>query len=403
MKNTLRILGIKLSIVSHEQVFEKISKYLKSKKQHYIVTPNPEIILKAQKNEHYFHALNAASLSLPDAMGIKLSAWFSFVNLKRITGADLSLELLSYAEENKIKVGIINWQGGLSSAEEIKNALKKKYPKLQFQALDAHREWKLGDYELINIFEPEILFVTFGNPYQELFLYDYLPRLPYVKLGLAVGSAFDYLTGKVKRAPKMMRVLGFEWLWRIFVRPKGKKAWKQSLRVKRIFDAFVVFPFAFLRYKFVRPFFYRPNIACLLYKKTEEGTEIFVLKRSDEKDHWQIPQGGLDGESLRTAAIRELHEEIGSNSFRVHKTFKNIHRYKFPEHARKENLFGYKGQKQSLAIAEFTGHDGEIKIAPYNHEDWKWVKLEELQYVVHECRQEGTGKFLKKFKNYLNI
>ena len=50
---------------------------------------------------------------------------------------------------------------------------------------------------------------------------------------MGVGGAFDFITKKIRRAPKFLRFFGLEWLWRLIQQPK---------RIKRIFRAIVMFP-----------------------------------------------------------------------------------------------------------------------------------------------------------------
>lgn len=50
---------------------------------------------------------------------------------------------------------------------------------------------------------------------------------------MGVGGSFDYLTGKQRRAPRWMQVIGLEWLWRLILQPR---------RFRRIWNAVIVFP-----------------------------------------------------------------------------------------------------------------------------------------------------------------
>jgi N-acetylglucosaminyldiphosphoundecaprenol N-acetyl-beta-D-mannosaminyltransferase len=54
-----------------------------------------------------------------------------------------------------------------------------------------------------------------------------------MRLAMGVGGAFDFLTGRIPRAPKAIRTLGLEWLWRLYQQPK---------RFRRIWNAVIVFP-----------------------------------------------------------------------------------------------------------------------------------------------------------------
>ena len=405
-KEKIKILGVGVNNTNKAEVLKEIKNFIKSSEQHYLVTPNPEILLLAQKDEVLFNALEKADIALADGMGLKIASWFSFVNLKRLTGADICPEILRLAEQEKLKVAVLNWNGGLSSSEDIKIAIKKIIPNLNFICVDAPREWILSDYEELNIFEPQILFVTFGAPYQEKFISKNINKMPYLRLALGIGGSFDFLSGKTKRAPQIFRFFGLEWLWRAFSQGKGERAFQKSKRLKRVFRAIFIFPFYFIRYKFIRPFLYRPNVACLMYKKENNKFKFFIIERIDENNHWQIPQGGLDGQKIITAGIRELTEECGTNKFRPVKSFKNISKYKFnfSNNSEKNYRFGYKGQIQSLFLAEFTGNDGDISIQAHNHSGWRWVDKEEFIQSTHPLRKETYKKFLEIFNklNYTN-
>ena len=64
----------------------------------------------------------------------------------------------------------------------------------------------------------DILFVAFGSPKQEKWIYENLPKLD-VTVAIGVGGSFDFISGKVKRAPVFIRNLGLEWLFRLIIQP----------------------------------------------------------------------------------------------------------------------------------------------------------------------------------------
>lgn len=79
----------------------------------------------------------------------------------------------------------------------------------------------------INNFKPHFLFVAYGAPMQEKWVAKNLPKLK-VKVGMGVGGAFDYLSGRVKRAPKIIQKLNLEWFWRLIHEPWR---WRRQLRL----------------------------------------------------------------------------------------------------------------------------------------------------------------------------
>jgi N-acetylglucosaminyldiphosphoundecaprenol N-acetyl-beta-D-mannosaminyltransferase len=107
----------------------------------------------------------------------------------------------------------------------------------------APRQKKLSKeiIDIINNFSPAILFVALGFPEQEKLIYQHLSDLKTVKFAIGVGGTFDFITNKIARAPKFLRYLGLEWLWRLLLQPK---------RLKRIYRATLVFMFKILTHNY---------------------------------------------------------------------------------------------------------------------------------------------------------
>lgn len=388
------ILGIKLSDQKPSDLLKSLDFFLMEDKTRFITTPNPEIILQSQEDEEYFFILNSADLSIADGFGLVLAGIASGQRIHRLPGSDLTTILLDKAEEQKLKVLIINRSDGLSKETDIEKSLKEKWPRLDFQILDVQKKPSLSAEEnkIINEFSPHIIFVGLGAPLQEKMIWYEKRNWPSARIAIGVGGSFDFITGKTKRAPKIFRDWGIEWLWRLFLQPQNR-----GKRLKRIWTATVLFSLKVVDNYFIKSFFYRPNVACLLYKKEEGKYLIFITQRTEDKNHWQLPQGGTDGESLEIAGARELREETGNDKFMVKSSFPDVHKYKFPE-MKKTAYRGYKGQKQGLVIAEFTGTDDDIKINYWEHQGWQWIPKEKLLETVHPCRREGVKKFLEKFE-----
>jgi N-acetylglucosaminyldiphosphoundecaprenol N-acetyl-beta-D-mannosaminyltransferase len=85
-----------------------------------------------------------------------------------------------------------------------------------------------------------LLFVAFGSPRQETWIAKNLPRIPNVKRAIGVGGSFDFLSGRVRRAPRWLQRIGLEWFWRLLVQP-----W----RAGRIVTATIRFPLYVLRFR----------------------------------------------------------------------------------------------------------------------------------------------------------
>ncbi|MBU4216882.1 WecB/TagA/CpsF family glycosyltransferase [Candidatus Parcubacteria bacterium] len=386
----MKILGIHVTDDSREEVLGRIEGFLESDRQNIVVTPNPEIILAAQDDEKLFHILNIASLSLADGIGLKLMGLLLGENVVRITGADLVVDILKMAQSRKSNVGIINWSGGLSSFGEIKKTLEEKFVGIKVFVTDiAEKDFNNKNISFVSLSNCEIILANLGAPYQEKIIFNNLPQFPKARVLIGIGGALDFLTGKIARAPFILRKIGMEWLWRLI---------KQPTRIKRIINAVIVFPLRFFKFHFINCFFYRPNVACLLYKKSESGYSFLLISRSDIEHHWQVPQGGLDGLNAEEAAKKELSEELGTDKFVTKAIVKNIYRYKYVDKKTVVKHRGYKGQKQDLYIAEFIGNDEDIKVKTWEHAGWQWVSENEFISSLHQDRRKSGELFLDKFQ-----
>jgi len=404
----INILGINIDNYSLREIKDKLNACFNTEEKYFITTPNAEIILKSQKDEEYFYILNHSNLSVLDGFGPKIAGLLMGYNLKRITGVDLTLLLLDLAQKKNLKLAILNKKNGLSSNYDIESYLEKKYKNINYRVFSFEENNYVKLLENINIFTPQILIVNLGAPEQEKFIFHNLKNINSLKIAIGVGGTFDFLLGKIKRAPLIFRKLGLESFWRLINIFKFTKD-KRKERLNRIFQALFVFPYKFFIWRFVLPFLYRPNVACLVYKKEKNKIKILMVERSSEKGHWQIPQGGLDGLSLRDAGMKELREELNNNKFEFKAEFKNIYKYKFELGVTRNRggfylrHMGYKGQKQGLLIAEFRGDNKDISVNFWDHSDWRWIDLEDALDFVHNSRKEAMGKFIKIFREFKGI
>lgn len=208
------VLGIKIDDVGIDQVVETVKSWLSKPGKHYIVTPNPEIVVMAQKDQQLKKVINNADLAIPDGVGLKLSG-----DIENTTpGIDVMEELVKVASEKGFATGFLGGRG--DAAKRATECLLRKYPKLKVSFAESGGEVDedgkmLSGYRLPTT---DLLFVAFGPPKQEKWIHKNLHKLD-VKVAMGVGGAFDYLSGRIPRAPRWIRDLGFEWLFRLIIQP----------------------------------------------------------------------------------------------------------------------------------------------------------------------------------------
>ena len=242
------MLGVGVTNQSEKEILEYIVRAVeKTREKFLVVTPNPEILVYAHHHKTFQNILNNAKISLADGIGVILAGKFlgkSFVS--RVTGIDLLEKLCEAVSKKPITVGFLGAKPKV--AELTAECLVSRYPnlkvvfasdnwskegflvtnprleirnsKLENKSLDSNFQVQQSSLQrpVSSIKSVDILFVAYGFPKQEEFMAQNLDKLP-VRVMMGVGGAFDYISGQVPRAPKWLRSIGLEWLFRLFVQP----------------------------------------------------------------------------------------------------------------------------------------------------------------------------------------
>ncbi len=246
----VQILQVNIASNKKEELLNRIEEKLSlgypnslasNKEKFYIVTPNPEILVKAQNDLKLRKILNKADFSVPDGIGLKL---FGNNSLDIYPGRKLMLDICKIFSEAGLKVFLLG--GSKKSNEAAIRKLSILYPNLKVEGDSGprydHTANPVSEVELkshfdtvkkINSFNPAIIFVALGCPKQEYWIDKYLPVVK-ANSAMTVGGAIDYLSGQASLPPQIFENLGLEWLWRLLSEPE---------RWKRILTAFFVFPF----------------------------------------------------------------------------------------------------------------------------------------------------------------
>jgi N-acetylglucosaminyldiphosphoundecaprenol N-acetyl-beta-D-mannosaminyltransferase len=106
-------------------------------------------------------------------------------------------------------------------AEAAARRLEASVPGLRVAGCHAGSPWPRDDEESLSRIresEADLLLVAYGHPRQELWIDRNRDRLA-VPVALGVGGAFDFLAGRRRRAPLLMRRAHLEWLWRLALEP----------------------------------------------------------------------------------------------------------------------------------------------------------------------------------------
>lgn len=229
----ITILGIPIDDVTEAEALERAHSFLQDGGWHQICTVNPEFIMEAHRNPAFRAVLQAADLNTPDGFGVLVAARWQGTPLRgRVTGVELTLGLAQLAATHGYRMFLLGAAPGV--AEAAAAVLRSRWPALHIAGCYAGSpaaEYDEQQRQMILQAQPHILLVAYGHPRQELWIARNQPFIK-VPLAIGVGGTFDYLAGRVPRAPRWLRRMGLEWAFRLVMQPR---------RWRRIIDAVPAF------------------------------------------------------------------------------------------------------------------------------------------------------------------
>lgn len=268
----VKILNVQFDVCTKEEALARVFDVLKNRSSEggkQIVTPNPEMLLQADKSPEFRAVLNKAWMSIPDGIGILwastvqeisrrstkfgryVKGFWALISLiffprlcrkvfpERVSGVDLMEAICAESRAHKTKIFLLG--AGPQVAARAAEVLKKKYPGVQivgtYCSSPSPKDFNVIG-PIITSSRADVLFVAFGSPNQELWIAQNLQYLDTIKIAMGVGGAFDFISGEKKRAPAWMRKVGLEWFYRLA---------QQPARIKRIYNAVVKFPLRMLK------------------------------------------------------------------------------------------------------------------------------------------------------------
>lgn len=227
------ILGIDVCVTTYKELKQCIKDDIEQNKKSYIVTVNPEKVIKANKDKSLKKILNEAKYQIPDGVGIIYASRIKKGKIKsRITGIDTMDMICALCNDEKFKIFMYGAEEEV--IEKAKTNLEKKYKNINICGyINGYEKDTKTIIKKINDSRADVLFVALGSPKQELFISKNIDNIN-CKILLGVGGSFDVISGKKKRAPKWMQKKGLEWLYRLIKEPK--RFFRQTKIVSFIFE-----------------------------------------------------------------------------------------------------------------------------------------------------------------------
>ncbi len=236
--SSARVLGIRVDRVSQQQALDAIDAIVAQRRAsdntipcQQGITVNPEFVMMAQRNATFRQCINDAALVVPDGIGIVWAMRYLHTPTpERVTGTDTLAELAKRCALKGYRLYLLGAAPGV--AARAATQLQILAPGLQIAGTYAGSPAPAEEeviIERIAAAQADILCVAYGAPAQDQWIYRNLFRLP-VAVAMGVGGAYDFLSGRQLRAPRLMRQVGLEWLYRLYREPWR---WRRMLALPR--------------------------------------------------------------------------------------------------------------------------------------------------------------------------
>ena len=230
------MVGAGITLGSFDEHLRTIAALGAARRSSYVCCVNAHMAVEAARDPAFSSVVNGADLATADGMPLlRCLQWFGGERQERVAGNDLLPSLLDRAAAHGLSV---YFYGGREEVlHRICERVTRELPELRIAGTHAPPFCPLSEEELradadrINASGAHIVMVSLGCPKQERWMAAMRPAVNAVMLGL--GGAFLLYAGVDARAPKWMRDLSLEWLYRLALEPG--RLWRRYLVTNTLF------------------------------------------------------------------------------------------------------------------------------------------------------------------------
>lgn len=220
------ILGVNFINTNMKDMVERMEQRMLNNQKGFVVTANPEIVMKALEDPTYKKYVEKADYVTADGIGVVKGAQILGKPLpERVAGYDLMRNLLAVLNQQKLKLYMLGAQE--ETIEKAVQTIKVEYPDLEIAGYH-HGFFHWEDPAIINEIketQPDLILVALGMPRQEKWIAEHIDKVD-KGVFIGVGGSFDVIAGTVKRAPEVWQKLNLEWFYRLLKQPSR---WRRML------------------------------------------------------------------------------------------------------------------------------------------------------------------------------
>ena len=232
MKSSVNVLGVGVDPLTVKDLHAKIGHLVRNSKRALVLSANANCLNLSHEDPALRDFLNQAEIVLCDGAGVMLAARILGGRIpERITYADWAWRLAAFAAAEGFSLYFLGARPGV--AAEAARRLQQRYPALKIAGVHhGYFDHSVGSQENeavlqeINASNPDILLIGLGMPLQEYWLMENEHNLN-AGVVLTGGAVFDYVSGRLRRGPRLMTKSGFEWLARLLIEPR--RLWRRYI------------------------------------------------------------------------------------------------------------------------------------------------------------------------------
>ncbi len=223
----INLLNVKFRNMRMLEALEFMEKSIVSGDRKKVFFINPDCLNKSVSDREYADNLAKSDIVLPDGSGINLACKIMGTHLiENVNGTDMFPFICRLSAEKSFKIFLLGAKPGIADA--VRKNCESNYPGVKFCGVrDGYFDKAKESAKVIseiNEADPDFLLVAFGAPYQEKWITEHFSALG-ARVCIGVGGLFDFYSGRIPRAPKWMRELGLEWIFRLLQEPA--RMWKR--------------------------------------------------------------------------------------------------------------------------------------------------------------------------------
>lgn len=223
--NRIEFLNTYIDNLTASEAKNAVDSLIQAGGNHYVVTPNSDIVVKMQDDTELKEICDKADLILTDGqIVVKLSRYLGNPIKERVCMTDFVWDVFDLAIKKDYRVFL--YGGKEDVLFKATENIKKRLPELNIVdsysppfGFEKNEEMLEEANRRIKASDADILIVFLGCPKQEKFIYQNKDKYQ-VPISITMGGCVDFIAGKVKRAPLWMQNIGLEWFYRFLQEPK---------------------------------------------------------------------------------------------------------------------------------------------------------------------------------------